>query len=129
MYLGNHIAQAKVTNRRINVIDLGFQGSINMLVKYVLDQYCSQSAKQAADIHMYVVAEWFKGVYHNMYTSNTFSSLTHIEVMARNNAIYQYVPGSLHDGKLTVTYGSKDDQSQADMELTVMAMTILLQNK
>jgi len=91
-YLGNHIEDAKQNNRAINVIDLGFQGSINMLVKYVLDQYCLQGTKLPTKIHMYVVAEWFKGVYETMYTSNPFSNLTHIEIMARNNTIYEYVP-------------------------------------
>lgn len=125
-YLDNHIDEAKQSNRTVNIIDLGFQGSINMLVKYVLDQYCLQETKLSAKIHMYVVAEWFKGVYETMYTSKTFSTLTNIEAMSRNNEIYEYVAGSLREGKLMVDYGSEVDQQQADIELTIMAMTILL---
>lgn len=124
-YLGNHIEEAKQNNRVINIIDLGFQGSINLLVKYVLEQYCAEEAKLSTKVHMYVVAEWFKEVYEAMYTSDTFSTLTHIEVMARNNAMYEYVLWSLGDGKLSVVYGSESDQEQADIELAVMAMTIL----
>jgi hypothetical protein len=128
-YLGNHIEVALKNHLAINVIDLGFQGSINMLVKYVLDNYCLQDSHPSTKIHMYVVAEWFKGVYETMFTSNTFSTLTHVEVMSRNNAIYEYVPWSLRDGKLLVNYGSADDQIQAEIELTVMVMTILTTKK
>lgn len=127
-YLENHIGEANRNNQVINVIDLGFQGSINMLVKYVLDQYGLPKTSQPTTVHIYVVAEWFKGVYKTMNTSNTFSTLTHIEVMARNNAIYKYVPESLRDGSLSVVYGSKEDQAQADIELAVLTMTILLTN-
>jgi hypothetical protein len=125
-YLNNHIEEAVRSNKVINVIDLGFQGSINMLVKYVLDRYCLKDAKLAAKINIYVVAEWFKDVYKDMYASNTFSALTNIEVMARNNSIYNYVPWSLRDGGLLVTYGSKEDQARADIELVVMTMTSLI---
>lgn len=125
-YLDGHITESEQSNRPITVIDLGFQGSINMLVKYVLDNYCLQKTKQPAKVHMYVIAEWFRGVYENMYTSNTFSTLTYIEVMTQNNAIYEYVPWSLQEGNLSITYGSKADQDQADIELTVMIMTVLL---
>lgn len=125
-YLSNHIDEAKQSNLTINVIDLGFQGSINMLVKYVLDEYCLHETKLPTKVHMYIVAEWFKGVYQDMYTSNTFSALTDIEVLSRNNAIYEYVNWSLRDGRLDVAYGSKADQNLADIELTVMTMTILL---
>jgi hypothetical protein len=129
IYLNNHIAAATQDNRTINVIDLGFQGSINMLVKYVLDEYCLQESGLDTKVHMYVIAEWFKGVYKSMYSSDTFSALTHIEVMSRNNAIYEYIPWSLRDGKLTVMYGNKGNQYQADIELAVMAMTALILKK
>jgi hypothetical protein len=68
-------------------------------------------------------------MYKSMYSSDTFSALTHIEVMSRNNAIYEYIPWSLRDGKLTVMYGNKGNQYQADIELAVMAMTALILKK
>lgn len=128
-YLGNYIEEAIQNNLTINVVDLGFQGSINMIVKYVLDQYCLQETKIETDIHVYVAAEWFKNVYPNRYTSRTFSLLTDIELMARNDAIYEYVPWSLRDGKLLVAYGGEAGQKQADIELIVTTMTAIIENR
>ena len=128
-YLNNYIKEAEQNDGVITVVDLGFQGSINMILKYVLDRYCLPETKIQTDVHMYVVAEWFKDVYKNMFTSDTFSLLTNIEVMARNNAIYEYVPWSLRDGRLMVTYGSEADQHQADIELSVMTMAIILEKE
>ena len=128
-YIGNYVQRAIQNNLTINIIDLGFQGSINMIVKYILDRYLLQAINQPTIIHVYAAAEWFKGLYQGMYTSNTFSLLTNIEVMARNNDIYEYVPWSLKDGKLSVVYGSEADQKQADIELVVMTMTALLEQE
>lgn len=128
-YVDEHIPADITPASPINIIDLGFQGSINILIKYVIDNHCKVAQSNKTVVHMYVLAEWFKGIYPGMYSSETYSLLTDIEVLARNELMYDYKAGSFMEGAISVVMGSKEDQENADIELLVTTMTALIAKK
>ena len=128
-YIDLHIQNALSDNLTITIVDLGFQGSINILVKFIIDNYCLQNSSINTDIHMYVLAEWFKDVYRGKYTSETYSLLTALETLSRNEYMYEYLDESFNKGKLSVKMGSAASQQQANIELIVATMTARIANK
>ena len=114
-----HIPLDLNTETIIDIVDLGFQGSINILVKYVIDRHCRAGRDHKTVVHMYVLAEWFKSVYPGAYSSETYSLLTNIEVLARNELLYDYKLGSFAEGAISVVMGSKEEQEMANTELLV----------
>lgn len=129
VYVKNHIENAIKNNLGIEIVDLGFQGSINVLVKYIIDNYCTGEVNLKTDIHMYVLAEWFKTVYGKRYTSETYSMLTEIEVLARNEYLYDYKTGSFDNGEPTVLMGEEGAQKDAGLELLVTTMVTILSKR
>jgi hypothetical protein len=125
-YIRKHIEGAIKNNLKIEIVDLGFQGSINVLVKYVIDNYCTKEVKLETEIHMYVLAEWFKTVYGKRYTTETYSMLTKIEDLTRNEYLYDYKPGSFEAGEPMVIMGDESAQRDANVELLVMTMVTIL---
>lgn len=129
IYIEKHIESAMPNNLKVTIVDLGFQGSINMFIKYVIDKYYQHKPKLKTDIEMYVLAEWFKDIYGSKrYVSDTYSLLTHIEVLARNELLYEYNVDSLKDGNISIVMGSKEDQRNANIELIITTMVALISN-
>lgn len=129
VYVDEHIPSDLENNKNIDIVDLGFQGSINILLKYVIDNHCTAGDKYQTVINMTVLAEWFKGLYRDMYYSNTYSILTNIESLARNELQYRYKMGSFEHGNIRVVMGSPNEQAQANTELVVSTMTTLISKK
>ncbi len=128
-YIDEHIPENLETDTLIDVVDLGFQGSINILIKYVIDNHCQAGKRHKTTIHMYVLAEWFKSIYPGMYSSETYSLLTNIEVLARNELMYDYKVGSFAEGNVAVVMGTAKQQELANTELLVTTMTTLIAKK
>ncbi len=125
-YIDAHIPADTNKDTVIDVVDLGFQGSINILIKYVIDNHCRAGKDHKTIIHMYVLAEWFKSIYPGMYSSETYSLLTNIEVLARNELMYDYKVGSFVEGSPAVVMGTSRGQDLANSELLVTTMTTLI---
>lgn len=121
-YIDLHIPTDLSSGTTVNIVDLGFQGSINILVKYVIDKHCRAGKNHNTEIHMFVLAEWFKSIYSGMYTSETYSLLTNIEVLARNELLYDYKLGSFAESVPSVIMGFEDEQELANEELIVTTM-------
>jgi hypothetical protein len=126
LYVDEHIPENIDHKVNIDIVDLGFQGSINMLLKYVIDRHCTAGKKNNTGIHMTVLAEWFKSTYKGMYSSETYSILTSIESLARNELMYRYKLGSFEEGSISVIMGSSDEQKQANTELLVTTMVTII---
>ncbi|MFA6419792.1 MAG: hypothetical protein WCW13_03245 [archaeon] len=126
-YIKQHIRTDK---RKIVIFDIGFQGSIALLTKYVIDRYLSQNGKIKTDIEIGVGAEWLKELFGYRHDSNYFPLLTHIQLMSRSDKLYHYIEGSLASGKLKVKMGDKKTQHDATVELIVVMMILrVLQDK
>jgi hypothetical protein len=128
-YVDDHIPKDMPAEKVIGIIDLGFQGSINILLKYVIDKHCTAGESHNTEINMYVLAEWFKSIYPGMYESETYSLLTNIEVLARNELMYDYKLGSFEENSISVLMGDEKSQEAANTELLVTTMTALIAKK
>lgn len=114
----------------IRIVDLGFQGSINMLLKYIIENHFGQIHNNNVDVHMFVVAEWFKSVYGvERYGDRCYELLTIIEATARNEYLYDYNPGGFKDDGLTVKMGTSPNQLVASLELIISVVTAQLAYK
>jgi hypothetical protein len=114
----------------ITIIDLGFQGSINMLLKYIIDTRFSWSSNISTDVNMFVVAEWFKSIYgKKRYGDLPYSLLTFIEDMARNEYLYDYNPDGLKGDSLSVKMGRNENQKKANLELIISTVTTYMAHK
>ena len=130
-YLESHIDEALRYGLKIVIVDTGLQGSVNMLVKYLIDSYILPKTKirNECDIFMCVVGEWFKEVYAGKFADNYYPMMRDIEIFYRSEHIYQYKSGSFMNGKLEVEMGKKEDQSRANFELIVLAVTSILMHE
>lgn len=128
IYIDEHIKQSD-SKLNINFVDLGFQGSINILLKYVVENHSKAPHKRHVNIHMTIVADWFKDIYKGMYYSDTYSLLTVIESLGRNELMYRYVLGSFEKGDIAVNMGTKAEQDISNTELLVSTMVTLISSK
>lgn len=125
-YLQSQVTKAGSTE--VLIVDTGLQGSVNMLIKYLLDSAPKPSSPSVsgspptADIFMFIVGEWFKGVYRGRYASDYYPMMRDIEVLSRSEYVYSYRPGSFERGKLEVEMGSTADQMAANIELICLAV-------
>lgn len=108
----------------IVAVDTGLQGSVNMLVKYLLDEHAGVASP--ADIRMYVVGEWFRGVYRGRFATDYYPMMKDIEILSRSEHLYSYVPGSLEQGRLEVEMGDQAQQLRANIELIVLTIVCTL---
>lgn len=129
LYVDEHIPSGIDEDFKIDIVDLGFQGSINILLKYVIDTHCVAGKNHKTIIHMTVLAEWFKTTYRGMYSFETYSLLTSVESFARNELMYTYKLGSFEAGEVAVEMGSFDDQQKANLELLVTTMVVIISKK
>lgn len=126
-YIKNHIRTDK---NKIVVFDIGFQGSIALLTKYIIDRHINPSdpnSKIETDIKVGVVALWSKKLLgDNRYDDDCFPFLNRVQLATRSNELYHYKTGSLNLGTLQVLMGDKEHQHKAAIELVVLVMVILL---
>lgn len=128
-YIKNHIRTDK---NKIVVFDIGFQGSIALLTKYIIDRHINPSGpkgKIETDIKVGIVALWSKKLFgDNRYDDDYFPFLNRVQLATRSNDLYQYKIGSLNSGKLHILMGDKENQHKAAIELVVLVMVTLLAN-
>ena len=123
-YIKKHIRTDK---RKIIIFDIGFQGSIALLTKYIIDRHISPSGpndKIKTDIEIGVGALWSKELFGYRHDSDYFPLLNRIQLMSRSDKLYNYIEGSLNSGKLKVKMGDKKTQQMAATELIVIMMLL-----
>jgi len=124
-YLRKHV-EAKAGSTLI-MVDTGLQGSVNMLIKYLFDKHSRKNNK--TDIFMFVVGDWFKGIYSGKYASDYYPMMKDIEILSRSENIYNYKPGSFEEGDLKVEMGDKNYQLKANIELIVLTTLCYIMQK
>jgi hypothetical protein len=125
-YIKNH---TRTDKNKIVVFDIGFQGSIALLTKYIIDRHISPSGsnqKIATDIEVGVGAVWSKKLFGDRHLGDYFPFLNRLQLLARSNDLYHYKPESLHSGKIKVVMGNKKNQHKASIELITLVMVTLL---
>lgn len=125
-YIKEHIQTDK---NKIVIFDIGFQGSIALLTKYVVDRHIKPigfNGKIATDVKIGVGAEWSKELFGDRYENDCFPFLNRVQLMARSDELFHYKQDSLDSGKLRVVMGNKEWQQKAAIELAVLEMVILL---
>lgn len=127
-YIKKHIQTDKKT---IVVFDIGFQGSIALLTKYIIDRHISPTGpngKIKTDIKVGVAALWSKELLGDRYEGDYFPFLNRVQLATRSNDLYHYKTGSLDSGKLQIVMGNKENQRKAGVELVVLVMVTRLMN-
>lgn len=125
-YIKQHIRTDK---SKIVIFDIGFQGSIALLTKYIIDRQISPSGpngKIETDIEIGIGAEWSKELFGYRHYSHYFPLLNRIQLMNRSDNLYHYIEGSLDSGKLKVKMGDSKSQHAATTELIVIMMTLMV---
>jgi hypothetical protein len=122
-YIKEHIQTDK---NKIVIFDIGFQGSIALLTKYIIDRHVSPNGKIETEVKLGVGAEWSKKLFENRYESDYFPFLNRVQLAARSDQLYHYKYGSLNSGKLQIVMGDKKWQRKATIELIVLVMVALL---
>lgn len=128
--IADYIKQHIETNKnKIVVFDIGFQGSIALLTKYIIDHHIHPSnsgGKIEADIKIGVGALWSKELFGDRFEDDYFPFLNRVQLMARSDELYHYKEDSLKDGKLQVIMGDRKWQQKATIELVVLVIVALL---
>lgn len=127
--LADYIKEHSQTDKdKIVIFDIGFQGSIALLTKYIIDHHIkpsNQNGKIETDIKLGVGAEWSKELFGDRCENDYFPFLNRVQLAARSDELYHYKRGSLGSGKLQVVMGDKEKQREAAIELVVLVMTAL----
>ncbi|MEI8072925.1 MAG: hypothetical protein WCH00_02435 [Candidatus Saccharibacteria bacterium] len=121
-YIEKHIA---TNQREIIIFDTGFQGTINLFIKYIIDNHIKPKHIKV-EIKVGVGAEWSKKMFGKRAGSDYFPYLNRIQLLARSDRLYQFKYGSLKDGGVRVTMGDKAPQKQAAAELVTLVTLALL---
>jgi hypothetical protein len=125
-YIKKHI---ETNQDKIVIFDTGFQGSINLLTKYVIDRYIkpiNSGHEIETEIEVSVGALWSKELFEDRALGYYFPFLNRVQYMAMSDELYHYRFGSLNDGKVEVTMGNKDWQQKAAIEFVVLVMVTQL---
>lgn len=125
-YVAEHITTDKT---KVTLFDIGFQGSIPLLVKYIIDHHINPTQPEnevETDISIFVGAEWSRQMFAERYLDDDFSFLNHFQRAARSDELYHYKKNSLKDGAVRVEMGDKTFQKKAAAELVVLLMVTLL---
>lgn len=124
-YVSKHIQTDK---NKIVIFDIGFQGSIALLIKYIIDRHIKPTAE--TDVKIGVGAEWSKELFGDRYEGDSFTFLNRLQLMARSDELLHYKKESLNSGKLQIIMGDKEAQHKAAIELIVLVMiTMISSNK
>ncbi len=128
-YIKAHVSTDK---DKIIVFDIGFQGSIALLTKYVIDYHIrpNRNGKQIeTDIEIAIGAVWSMDLYGHRYYSDYFPMLNRIQQLERNNELYHYKHGSVDANGVKVIMGNDQHQREASIELMVLLMIAKLRSK
>lgn len=115
--------------KRIDVFDIGFQGSISLFVKYMIDRsyaVLEGNHKPVTDIRIGVGAQWSKELFGYRYDGDYFPMLNRIQLMTRSDSLYQYKDGSIDAGEPRVIMSDDRNQCKAAVELVVLEMIALI---
>lgn len=126
VYVKRHI---ETNQDKIIIFDTGFQGSINLLIKYIIDRHlnpASTGRSIESEIEVSVGALWSKELFEDRALGYYFPFLNRVQYMAMSDELYHYKFGSLNSGKVQVTMGSREWQQKAAIELAVLVMIIQL---
>lgn len=126
VYIKNHIQTDK---KDIIVFDIGFQGSIALLTKYIIDKHIYPSRDDGdvkTDIKVGIGSQWSKKLFGHRYDGDYFPMLNRVQLMTRSNELYHYKEGSLKSGKIQVIMGEKLAQQKSALELAVLVMVAQL---
>jgi hypothetical protein len=118
-YIRNHM---QTNQNNVVIFDVGFQGSINLLVQYMIDRHISMDRDLTTDIKVSVGALWSKELFGNRIMSDYFPFLNRVQQMATSDELYHYVFSSLNKGRVSVSMGDKNWQHKAAIERAVMVM-------
>lgn len=128
--LANYIKEhLRTDKKKIVIFDIGFQGSIALLVKYIIDHHIRPiglNDQMETDIKLSVGAQWSKELFRDRYEDDYFPFLNRTQLMARSDELCHYKEGSLGSGKIEVVMGDKKWQHKASIELVVLVMVALL---
>lgn len=119
----------KTDKNKIVVFDIGFQGSIALLTKYIIDHHINPSNPKSTiqtDVKIGVGALWSKQLFGDRHYGDYFPFLNHVQLAARSDELYHYKLNSLDSGKLRVVMGDKKWQQKATVELATLVMIALL---
>ncbi|MCX6728968.1 MAG: hypothetical protein NTV39_04360 [Candidatus Saccharibacteria bacterium] len=128
--LADYIKQYIRTDKnKIVIFDIGFQGSIAILTKYIIDRHIiptGTNGKIETDIEIGIGALWSKSLFGQRHVSDYFPLLNRVQLMTRSNELYHYKEDSLQTGKLQVVMGDKKAQRKAAVELAVLTMVAVV---
>lgn len=126
-YIGRHVEEAISTGKDVRVVDTGFQGSVTMLTKFIVDSISlSRGVKTSTDTYLCVTSEWFLGIYQGKYWSDYYPFMRDIEFFNRSEYVYSYKKGSFDAGDVIVEMGPQDKQILSNIELIVSVITCKL---
>ena len=110
------------------VFDIGFQGSIALLVKYIIDTQIAAEKGISTDVKIEIGAQWSMKLFGERYDGDYFPMLNRVQLLKRSNELYQYKDNSLESAKLTVTMGNYEQQRRAAIELAVLVMVAQIES-
>lgn len=120
-------AHLKIDKKKVIVFDIGFQGSIALLVKYIIDSRISMGKNLTSDVEIAIGAQWSMKLFGERYVGDYFPMLNRVQLLKRSNELYQYKDDSLSSAKLTVVMGNSEQQRRATIELAVLVMVAQLE--
>lgn len=120
-YIQSHI---QTNQDKIIIFDVGFQGSINLFVQYVIDRYINTDPDSpfTTDIKVSIGALWSKELFGDRIMDDYFPFLNRVQQLATSDKLYHYVFDSLNKAQVSVTMGDKSWQHKATVERVVMVM-------
>lgn len=127
-YIYRYIKDNINKQEKIVVADVGLQGSIVLLTKYLIDKYLKPKENSSIQVetYMFIVGSWLKGIHNGRYHSDYYPMMKDIEPLVRSEQLYSYVEGSFAEGDIKVKMGTKDQQLLANLELIIMVQLCLL---
>lgn len=121
-------AHLKTDKKKVVVFDIGFQGSIALLVKYIIDTQIAAEKGISTDVKIAIGAQWSMKLFGERYDGDYFPMLNRVQLLKRSNELYQYKDNSLESAKLTVTMGNYEQQRRAAIELAVLVMVAQIES-
>lgn len=120
-YIQHHI---QTNENKIIIFDVGFQGSINLLIQYIIDRHITPNTEHpsSTDIEVAVGALWSAELFGDRIKSDYFPFLNRVQRMATSEELYHYEFNGLQDKHVRVTMGGKAWQKKAAVERVVLAM-------
>lgn len=128
-YIEGHVADI-IGKKNIHIVDTGFQGSIVMLTKYLIDGRIAArgSRRFETDVYLCTTDDWFYPVYAER-SWNECNLAKELESTNRSAHLYTYKDGSIGSGRMKVIMGPADKQILANIELMVMTTMLSLMHE